>query len=103
MLAGHHLRRGEVHRVEARRAEAIDLHARHLVAEAGDERRRARDVAAGFADRIDAAEHHVVDQRGVELVAVRIAASVCAARLSAVTSCSDPSALPRPRGVRTAS
>ena len=31
------------------------------------------------------------------------AASACVARLSAVTSCSAPSALPRPRGVRTAS
>ena len=41
-----------------------------LVAEPGHERRRARDVAAGLADRIDAAQHHVVDQRGVELVAV---------------------------------
>ena len=39
------------------------------VAVAGDERRRAGDVAAGLADRIDAAEHHVVDQRRVELVA----------------------------------
>ena len=34
-----------------------------LVAVAGHERRHARDVAAGLADRIDAAEHHVVDQR----------------------------------------
>ena len=32
-----------------------------------------------------------------------IAASAWLARLSAVTSCSEPSALPRPRGVRTAS
>ena len=30
VLAGHHLRRGEIHRVEARGAEAVDLHARHL-------------------------------------------------------------------------
>ena len=63
-------RGGEVHRVEARGAEAIDLHARHSVAEAGDQRRGARDVAARFADRIDAAEHDVVDQRRIELVAV---------------------------------
>ena len=30
-----------------------------------------------------------------------MAPGACAARLSAVTSCSAPSALPRPRGVRT--
>ena len=70
VLAGHDLGRGEIHRVEAGGAEAVDLHARHAVAEAGDERRGARDVAAGLADRIDAAEHHVVDQRRIELVAV---------------------------------
>ena len=63
-------RRGEVHRVEAGGAETIDLHARHAVAETGDQRGRARDVAARLADRIDAAEHHVVDKRGVELVAI---------------------------------
>src|SRR5947208_16066416 len=32
-----------------------------------------------------------------------IAPSACVASESAVTSCSEPSALPRPRGVRTAS
>ena len=69
LLAGHDLRRGEVHRVEARGAEAVDLHARHLVAVIGRERRGARDVAARLADRIDAAEHHVVDELRVETVA----------------------------------
>ena len=63
-------RRGEIDRVEPRGAEAVDLHARHLVAVARDERRGARDVAARLADRIDAAEHDVVDQLRVELVAV---------------------------------
>ena len=38
VLAGHHLGRGEIHRVEARRAEAVDLHARHA-------RRRSRQPA----------------------------------------------------------
>ena len=61
---------GEIHRVEAGCAEAVDLHARHLVAIARDDRRGARDVAAGLADRIDAAEHHVVDQLRIELVAL---------------------------------
>ena len=70
MLAGHHLGGGEIHRIEPRGAEAVDLHAGHVVAEPGDKRRRARDVAARLADRIDAAEHDVVDQRGIELVAV---------------------------------
>ena len=70
VLARHDLGRREVDRVEAGGAEAVDLHARHAVAVAGGERRRARDVAARLADRIDAAEHHVVDQRRIELVAL---------------------------------
>ena len=70
VLAGHDLGRGEIHRVEAGGAEAVDLHARHLVAVARHDRRDARDVAARLADRIDAAEHHVVDQRRIELVAL---------------------------------
>ena len=70
LLAGHHLRGGEVHGVEARGAEAVDLHARHVVAVIGDERRRAGDVAAGLADRIDAAEDDVVDLPRVEVVAL---------------------------------
>ena len=70
MLAGHHLGGGEIHRVEPGGAEPVDLHARHLVAVARHDRRDARDVAAGLADRIDAAQHHVVDQLGIELVAL---------------------------------
>src|SRR6476660_1176068 len=69
-MSGHDLRRGEVHRIEAGRTEAIDLHAGHAVAKSCDECRRAGDVAPGFTDRIDATEHHVVDQRGIELVAI---------------------------------
>ena len=38
---------------------------------------------------------------GLRLLRSLTAASVWAARLSAVTSCKAPSALPRPRGVRT--
>ena len=41
-----------------------------MVAVIGDERRRAGDVAAGLADRIDAAEDHVVDLLRVEVVAL---------------------------------
>ena len=62
VLARHDLRGGEIHGVEAGGAEAVDLHARNLVAIARGERRGAADVAAGLADRIDAAEDHVVDQ-----------------------------------------
>ena len=47
--------------VEARGAEAVDLHARHGVAKARGERAHPRDVAARFADRIDAAHDDVVD------------------------------------------
>src|SRR5262249_1723552 len=60
----------EVDRVQPGRAETVDLDARHAVAIAGSERGGARDVAARLADRIDAAEHHIGDERGVELRAV---------------------------------
>ena len=70
MLAGHDLRGGEVHGVEAGGAEAVDLHAGHGLAETGLERREARDVAAGLADRIDHAEHDVVDRIFRQIVAV---------------------------------
>src|SRR5262249_14469330 len=39
------------------------------IAVIGEQRGAARDIATGLADRIDAAEHHVVDQIGIELVA----------------------------------
>ena len=44
----------------------------------------------------------VIDEMRVEFVAHRARDfSAAAARFSVETSCSDPSALPRPRGVRT--
>ena len=61
MLAAHHLGGGKIHGVEAGGAEAADLHAGHGLAETRVECRETRDVAAGFADRIDHAEHDVVD------------------------------------------
>ena len=70
VLSAHHLGGGEIDQVEARRAEAVDLHARHRVAEARGQRAHAGDVAACFADRIDAAHHHVVDMRGFEMIAI---------------------------------
>ena len=51
-------------------AEAVDLHARDGFAEPGLQRREARDVAAGLADRIDHAEDDVVDDVLVEMVAL---------------------------------
>ena len=69
MLARHHLRGGEIHGIEAGSTEAIDLHARHLIAVTRRQRGGARNVAASLADRIDAAEDDVVDQLRVEMVA----------------------------------
>ena len=69
LLSGHDLRGGEVHRVETGGAETIDLHARDTVAITGDERRRARDIGAGLADRINHAHHDVIDQSRIEIVA----------------------------------
>ncbi len=69
-LARHDLRRRHVGGFEARGAEAVDLHARHGLGVARDDGRGAGDVRALLADRHDAAQHDVVDQVGVELVAV---------------------------------
>ncbi len=65
MLARHDLRRGKIHRVEARGAEAVDLQAGDAVAIACGQGCGAADVAAGLAYRIDAAENDVVHQRGI--------------------------------------
>ena len=70
VLAGHDLRGREVDGIEAGGAEAVDLHARHAVAVAGRDGGGARDVAARLAHRIDAAQHHVIDQLGVERIAL---------------------------------
>ena len=70
VLAAHDLGGGEIHRIEAGSAEAADLHAGHGFAEAGLQRREARDVGAGLADRIDHAEHDVVDDVGCDVVAL---------------------------------
>ena len=69
-LARHDLRRRHVGGFEARGAEAVDLHARHGLGIARDDGRGAGDVGTLLADRHDAAQHDVVDQVGVELVAV---------------------------------
>ena len=70
MLAAHDLGGGKIHGIEAGGAEAADLHARHLFAEPRLQRGEARDVGAGLADRIDHAEHDVVDDVFGQIVAV---------------------------------
>ncbi len=100
VLARHHLRGGEVHGVEAGGAEAVDLHAGDVRAVIGDQGRGAGDVAARLPHRIDAAEDHVVHERRVEACASFRARN--AVRPSEGRDLMQaPSALPRPRGVRT--
>ena len=98
------LGRAEIDGVEARGAEARDLHARRLGVVAGLEGGGARDHRAGLADRIDAAEDDVVDRAGVEPVAVaqRFQRPWRRAAPPAPRAASRPSCR-APRGVRTAS
>ncbi|MGY4484635.1 hypothetical protein ACVWWR_003826 [Bradyrhizobium sp. LM3.2] len=70
MLPAHHLGCGKIHGVQAGGTEAADLHAGHGLAEARLQRRKARDVGAGFADRIDHAENDVIDGIFREVIAV---------------------------------
>ncbi len=69
MLAGHDLGGGKVHGIEAGGAEAADLHAGHGFAETRLQRREARDIGAGLADRIDHAEDDVIDNVFRQIVA----------------------------------
>ncbi len=66
--AGGDLLRGDVHGLEARRAEAVELHAGDGVRQAGLDRGGLGDVRALVADGRDAAEHHVIDAGGVEFL-----------------------------------
>ncbi len=70
MLAAHDLGRREIHGIEARCAEPADLDPGHRLAETGFQRREAGDVGSGLADRIDHAEHDVVDDIFLEMVAL---------------------------------
>jgi hypothetical protein len=70
MLPAHDLRGGKVHRIEAGSAEAADLDARHLLAQAGLQGREAGHVGAGLADGIDDPEYDVVDDVFGEVVAL---------------------------------
>jgi hypothetical protein len=69
-LTRHHLGGGGIDRLEPRGAEAVQLLARDRLIEPGDERRYARDVRALLPDRGYAAEHDVVDDAGVESIAI---------------------------------
>ena len=60
------LLRGEVHRLQTRGAEAVDLHARDPEIPARLQRRRLRDHRALLAHRRDDAHHDVVELRRVE-------------------------------------
>ena len=53
VLAAHDLGGGEIHGIEAGGAEPADLDARNGFAEPRLQRREARDVGAGLADRVD--------------------------------------------------
>ena len=64
--AGHHALRGEVHRLLRRAALPVDGHAGHVVGQPGHQPRRAGDVAGLRADRVAAAEDHVVDGARVD-------------------------------------
>ena len=66
--AGGDLLRGDVDGLEARGAEAVELHAGDRVGQAGLDRGGLGDVGALVADRRDAAEHDVVDAVGIELL-----------------------------------
>src|SRR5262249_18554633 len=65
-LAGYHALRGERDRLQPRRAEAVDRHARYADRQPGAQRDLARDIAAGRAFRIRATHDHVFDARRVE-------------------------------------
>lgn len=102
-LAGHHLRGGHVARLEARCAEAVDLHAGRGFRVAGREHRDAADARALLADGLDAAEHDVVDGARVETVAVANRAQRGCGERERRDAVQAAVLLALPRGVRTAS
>ena len=55
-----------MHGLLGRAALAVDRHAGHVVGQPGDQPRRARDVAGLRADRVAAADDHVVDGARVD-------------------------------------
>ncbi len=69
LRAAHDSLRGEVHGLLGRAALPVDRRARHLLGETRREPTGAGDVAGLRTDRVDAAEHDVVDGRRIEVVA----------------------------------
>ena len=65
-----HTLRGEVRGLLRRPALPVDRRRRHRLGEAGGEHRVAADVRGLLADLHDAAHDHVLDQLGIELVAL---------------------------------
>src|SRR3984885_12351078 len=70
LLPRHDLRGSEIDGIEAGGAKAVDLHAGDGFAVAGMKRGDARDVAAGFTDRVDNTHNDVVAQGRIEFVAL---------------------------------
>src|SRR4029079_3085985 len=70
VLSRHNLGRGEVDCIKARGTKPVDLNARHTIAKTGNQGRRARNVPARFADRVDTTQHDIIHKRRVELVAI---------------------------------
>ena len=99
--AAHHGLGGEVHGLLRRAALAVDGGAGHLVGQAGGEPAGAGDVAGLRADRVDAAEDHVLDRGRIDAGALdqrleRVRAEVGRVHLAQAAAAS-------PTGVRTAS
>ncbi len=69
-LARHHLGGGDIDGLKTRGAETIDLGAGGILVIARRQDRGAGDVAALLADRRHAAPRHVVDQLGIQVVAI---------------------------------
>ena len=101
-VPGHHALRGEVHRLLGGAALPVDGHARARARAARPPASGAGDVAGLRADRVAAAEDHVVDRGRVDAGAVdQRARATCAPRSAEWTPASAPPRLPT--GVRTAS
>ena len=101
VLLGHDMHGGEVDRIETGRAEPVDLDAGDGLVIARVDDGGAGDVAAGLADRVDAAHHHVVDLGGVQFVAVAHRFERLGREFQRGHFVHAPSDLPRPLGVRT--
>ena len=59
-----------VHGLQPRCAKAVDLLPRHRLRVARIQQRRARQHAALFGDRLRTTDHHVIEQRGIEVAPV---------------------------------